>query len=122
MPTISFDTIEHSDVTGLEVTRHDYVIDNHDPSNPTALHYIDGMWMDTCNGKYATELIDSLIHEKTKSPSKTKAKDRTEFPDDRPTNQRQGHLVGGDNGTKEGGVVENAMSGIDLTDQLRCFE
>lgn len=93
MPTISFDTIEHSDVTGKETTKNEYVIDNDDPSYPTVLYYIDGIWQETHTGKYATELIDTLIHEKTSTKKTTTKATKREVADTKPTDRRRPHLV-----------------------------
>lgn len=121
MPTISFDTIEHSDVTGLEVTRHDYVIFDEGTSNPRVHYHKDGKHQCFYYGNEAQQLINSLIHDKTKVPKNTKTKAVTEFPDDRPTNQRQGYLVGSGDGT-QGDVADDAVQGVYSTAQLRCFE
>lgn len=101
MPTISFDTIERSEVTGLEMTHHEYVIDYHDESNIIILHYVDGVWMDTHDGKYATELLDSLIHEKTTTKKATTKTADTAKHEDVSSDRRRKHLVRGSNVGKE---------------------
>jgi len=102
MPTISFDTIERSDVTGLEVTHHDYAIHDEGTRNIRVHYYKDGEHQCFYYGNEATQLIDSLIHDKTKVPKNTKAKAAPEFLNDRPTDKRQGYLVGGGDRAEEG--------------------
>lgn len=95
MPTISFDTIEHSDVTGLETTRHEYVVTDDGTMFMCIYYYKDALFQHFYYGDEAIKLLDSLIHEKTttkKTPTKTS---RATEPEAVTPDRRRQHLVCG---------------------------
>jgi len=120
MPTISFDTIEHSEVTGMETTHHEYHI-SEEFACIGVYYWRDGIFIRSYYKEEAQQLIDTLIHDKTKSPTSSKAKSAPEFAHDGPTDKRQGYLVGTSDGA-QGVIPDDAMSGVYATAQLRCFE
>ena len=92
MPTISFDTIEHSDVTGLETTHHEY---RWFAKQERLFHHVDGQLRKIYRREEAKKLLDSLIHEKATTKKTTAKTTRTAESEAVATDKRRGHLVCG---------------------------
>lgn len=109
MPTISFDTIEHSDVTGLETTRHEYVIREEGTKSQRVHYYKDGIFQCFYYGKESYDLIDSFIHEKTTTKKTTAKTTRTTESEAVATDRRRPHLVCGGQGGESKNDIKNPV-------------
>lgn len=112
MPAISFDTIEHSDVTGLETTHHEY---RWFAKQERLFHHVDGQLRKIYRREEAKKLLDSLIHEKTTTKKTTAKAARTTESEAVATDRRRPHLV-------RGGQVGESQNDIKNPVQTNIFD